>query len=146
MWKSLKKFCDPLIISFMLWRIVAWIRRTTYLLLVFAPSGQAAPQAAPAAAPAPAQPGGQPDYSAAWAEYYRQQAAYYGTGNPQAMGAAPQAPQVRHWSEPAFFILLGNVNVCTVTPAAFLPQVFAGLQWMQRQQHLKPNHTLFLSP
>lgn len=63
-------------------------------VFVFAPSGQAAPQAAPAAAPAATQPGGQPDYSAAWAEYYRQQAAYYGTGNPQAMGAAPQAPQV----------------------------------------------------
>lgn len=57
------------------------------------PAGQAAPQATAAAAAA-SQPGGQPDYSAAWAEYYRQQAAYYGTGNPQAMGAAPQAPQV----------------------------------------------------
>uniref|UniRef100_A0A8C9WZN5 Far upstream element (FUSE) binding protein 1 n=1 Tax=Sander lucioperca TaxID=283035 RepID=A0A8C9WZN5_SANLU len=46
-----------------------------------------------AAAAAASQPGGQPDYSAAWAEYYRQQAAYYGTANPQTMGAAPQAPQ-----------------------------------------------------
>uniref|UniRef100_A0A673BPC7 Far upstream element (FUSE) binding protein 1 n=1 Tax=Sphaeramia orbicularis TaxID=375764 RepID=A0A673BPC7_9TELE len=44
-------------------------------------------------AAAASQPGGQPDYSAAWAEYYRQQAAYYGTANPQTMGAAPQAPQ-----------------------------------------------------
>uniref|UniRef100_A0A8P4GE44 Far upstream element (FUSE) binding protein 1 n=1 Tax=Dicentrarchus labrax TaxID=13489 RepID=A0A8P4GE44_DICLA len=56
------------------------------------PPGQAAPQATAAAAAA-SQPGGQPDYSAAWAEYYRQQAAYYGTANPQTMGAAPQAPQ-----------------------------------------------------
>uniref|UniRef100_A0A4W6FTV4 Far upstream element (FUSE) binding protein 1 n=1 Tax=Lates calcarifer TaxID=8187 RepID=A0A4W6FTV4_LATCA len=55
--------------------------------------GQAAPQATAAAAAAASQPGGQPDYSAAWAEYYRQQAAYYGTANPQTMGAAPQAPQ-----------------------------------------------------
>uniref|UniRef100_A0A668A7M9 Far upstream element (FUSE) binding protein 1 n=1 Tax=Myripristis murdjan TaxID=586833 RepID=A0A668A7M9_9TELE len=55
------------------------------------PPGQAAPQATAAAAAS--QPGGQPDYSAAWAEYYRQQAAYYGTASPQTMGAAPQAPQ-----------------------------------------------------
>uniref|UniRef100_A0A8C7NZI4 Far upstream element (FUSE) binding protein 1 n=1 Tax=Oncorhynchus mykiss TaxID=8022 RepID=A0A8C7NZI4_ONCMY len=57
--------------------------------------GQAAPQAGAAPGGQPAgQPAGQPDYSAAWAEYYRQQAAYYGQGSPQAMGAQPQAPQV----------------------------------------------------
>uniref|UniRef100_A0A8C8GN01 K Homology domain-containing protein n=1 Tax=Oncorhynchus tshawytscha TaxID=74940 RepID=A0A8C8GN01_ONCTS len=59
------------------------------------PPGQAAPQAGAAPGGQPAgQPAGQPDYSAAWAEYYRQQAAYYGQGSPQAMGAQPQAPQV----------------------------------------------------
>lgn len=54
-------------------------------------TGQAAPQAAGASS---SQPGGQPDYSAAWAEYYRQQAAYYGQGASQPMGAAPPAQQV----------------------------------------------------
>uniref|UniRef100_A0A8C9WWZ4 Far upstream element (FUSE) binding protein 1 n=1 Tax=Sander lucioperca TaxID=283035 RepID=A0A8C9WWZ4_SANLU len=67
--------------------------QTNGQVLLFYPPGQAAPQATAAAAAAASQPGGQPDYSAAWAEYYRQQAAYYGTANPQTMGAAPQAPQ-----------------------------------------------------
>uniref|UniRef100_A0A7N8YA68 Far upstream element (FUSE) binding protein 1 n=1 Tax=Mastacembelus armatus TaxID=205130 RepID=A0A7N8YA68_9TELE len=62
-----------------------------YYFLFFCLPGQAAPQATATAAAS--QPGGQPDYSAAWAEYYRQQAAYYGTANPQTMGTAPQAPQ-----------------------------------------------------
>uniref|UniRef100_A0A4W5PAT3 K Homology domain-containing protein n=1 Tax=Hucho hucho TaxID=62062 RepID=A0A4W5PAT3_9TELE len=56
------------------------------------PSSSITAGAAPGGQPA-GQPAGQPDYSAAWAEYYRQQAAYYGQGSPQAMGAQPQAPQ-----------------------------------------------------
>ena len=71
------------------------IKLDLFPFLSFYPTGQAAPQATAAAAAAASQPGGQPDYSAAWAEYYRQQAAYYGTANPQTMGAAPQASQVR---------------------------------------------------
>uniref|UniRef100_A0A8C1V2I4 K Homology domain-containing protein n=1 Tax=Cyprinus carpio TaxID=7962 RepID=A0A8C1V2I4_CYPCA len=71
--------------------IIFLLHLTSLMLWVYFVSGQAAPQATAAAAAS--QPGGQPDYSAAWAEYYRQQAAYYGQGTPQAMGAAPQAQQ-----------------------------------------------------
>lgn len=56
----------------------------------------AAPGASPAAAGGAASTaGGQPDYSAAWAEYYKQQAAYYGqTGQAPGQQSTPQQGQV----------------------------------------------------
>uniref|UniRef100_A0A8C1H2L9 K Homology domain-containing protein n=1 Tax=Cyprinus carpio carpio TaxID=630221 RepID=A0A8C1H2L9_CYPCA len=87
-----KKKTGPVLSSQPYCQIIFLLHLTSLMLWVYFVSGQAAPQATAAAAAA-SQPGGQPDYSAAWAEYYRQQAAYYGQGTPQAMGAAPQAQQ-----------------------------------------------------
>uniref|UniRef100_A0A8C1L1U9 K Homology domain-containing protein n=1 Tax=Cyprinus carpio TaxID=7962 RepID=A0A8C1L1U9_CYPCA len=86
-----KKKTGPVLSSQPYCQIIFLLHLTSLMLWVYFVSGQAAPQATAAAAAS--QPGGQPDYSAAWAEYYRQQAAYYGQGTPQAMGAAPQAQQ-----------------------------------------------------
>uniref|UniRef100_A0A8C1UXQ5 K Homology domain-containing protein n=1 Tax=Cyprinus carpio TaxID=7962 RepID=A0A8C1UXQ5_CYPCA len=88
--------------------IIFLLHLTSLMLWVYFVSGQAAPQATAAAAAS--QPGGQPDYSAAWAEYYRQQAAYYGQGTPQAMGAAPQAQQVLPLKHSALCLLRSSLG------------------------------------
>uniref|UniRef100_A0A8C2JBF3 K Homology domain-containing protein n=1 Tax=Cyprinus carpio TaxID=7962 RepID=A0A8C2JBF3_CYPCA len=89
-------------------QIIFLLHLTSLMLWVYFVSGQAAPQATAAAAAS--QPGGQPDYSAAWAEYYRQQAAYYGQGTPQAMGAAPQAQQVLPLKHSALCLLRSSLG------------------------------------